>query len=93
MALFKPENVEDFYEMGEILGSGHFGQVRRVYERTTRTQYAAKFLKVWKNVRSLHGVDRAQVEREGVLPWPPGGVSWVPTFFLTVYNPDMSRVF
>lgn len=64
MALFKPENVEDFYEIGEILGSGHFGQVRKVCERSTGTHYAAKFLKVLKNMHSLHGLDRAQVERE-----------------------------
>lgn len=64
MALFKPENVEDFYEIGELLGSGHFGQVRRVCERSTGTHYAAKFLKVWKNVLNHHGLDRAQVERE-----------------------------
>lgn len=64
MALFKPENVEDFYEIGELLGSGHFGQVRRVCERSTGTPYAAKFLKVWKNVRSVPGMDRSQVERE-----------------------------
>lgn len=64
MALFKPENVEAFYEIGEVLGSGHFGQVRRVCERSTGTHYAAKFLKVLKNMHSLHGLDRAQVERE-----------------------------
>lgn len=62
MALFKPGNVEDFYEIGELLGSGHFGQVRRVCERSTGTSYAAKFLKTLKNVRS--GLNRAQVERE-----------------------------
>lgn len=62
MALFKPENVEDFYEIGELLGSGHFGQVRRVCERSTGTPYAAKFLKMLKNMRA--GLDRAQVERE-----------------------------
>ncbi|KAK7898266.1 hypothetical protein WMY93_019119 [Mugilogobius chulae] len=64
MALFKPENVEDFYELGDVLGSGHFGQVRRVCERSTGTHYAAKFLKVLKSTRSLHGVDRSQVEQE-----------------------------
>lgn len=62
MALFKPGNVEDFYEIGELLGSGHFGQVRRVCERSSGTLYAAKFLKKLKNMRA--GLDRAQVERE-----------------------------
>ncbi|XP_033847422.1 death-associated protein kinase 2 [Periophthalmus magnuspinnatus] len=64
MALFKLGNVEDFYELGEVLGSGHFGQVRRVCERATGQHYAAKFLKVFKSTRSLHGLDRSQVERE-----------------------------
>uniref|UniRef100_A0A3B3ZV98 Protein kinase domain-containing protein n=1 Tax=Periophthalmus magnuspinnatus TaxID=409849 RepID=A0A3B3ZV98_9GOBI len=62
MALFKLGNVEDFYELGEVLGSGHFGQVRRVCERATGQHYAAKFLKVFKSTRSLHGLDRSQVE-------------------------------
>ncbi|XP_072303404.1 death-associated protein kinase 2 [Eucyclogobius newberryi] len=64
MALFKPANVEDFYELEEVLGSGHFGQVRRVRERSSGQFYAAKFLKVLKNTRSFHGLDRSQVERE-----------------------------
>ncbi|CAL9694229.1 unnamed protein product [Knipowitschia caucasica] len=64
MALFKPGNVEDFYELGDVLGKGHFGQVRRVCERSTGLYYAAKFQKVCKSTRGLHGVERDQVERE-----------------------------
>lgn len=63
-AVFKPENVEDFYEMGEVLGSGHFGQVRQVRERSTGTQWAGKFLKIRKNPCSLLGMERSSVERE-----------------------------
>ncbi|XP_054461479.1 death-associated protein kinase 2 isoform X2 [Anoplopoma fimbria] len=64
MAVFKPENVEDFYEIGEVLGSGHFGQVRQVRERATGTCWAGKFLKIRKNTCSRLGLDRSCVEKE-----------------------------
>ncbi|KAM4725402.1 death-associated protein kinase 2 [Anableps anableps] len=64
MAVFKPENVEDFYEIEEVLGSGHFGQVRKVCERTSRTHWAGKFLKIRKSACSRLGMDRTSVERE-----------------------------
>ncbi|GLD63267.1 death-associated protein kinase 2-like protein [Lates japonicus] len=64
MAVFKPENVEDFYEIGEVLGSGHFGQVRQVRERTSGTCWAGKFLKIRKIACSRLGLDRGSVERE-----------------------------
>lgn len=64
MAVFKPENVEDFYEIGEVLGSGHFGQVRQVRERATGTRWAGKFLKLRKNACSRLGLDRSSVEQE-----------------------------
>lgn len=64
MAVFKPENVEDFYEIGEVLGSGHFGQVRQVCERSTGTSWAAKFLMIRKSACSRVGLERSSVERE-----------------------------
>lgn len=64
MAVFKPENVEDFYEIGEVLGSGHFGQVRQVKERTSGTLWAGKFLKIRKSACSRLGLDRSSVEHE-----------------------------
>ncbi|XP_049890014.1 death-associated protein kinase 2 [Epinephelus moara] len=64
MAVFKPESVEDFYEIGEALGSGHFGQVRQVRERATGTFWAGKFLKIRKNTCSRLGLDRNSVEQE-----------------------------
>lgn len=64
MAVFKPENVEDFYEIGEVLGSGHFGQVRKVRERANGTFWAGKFLKIRKTVCSRLGMDRSCVEQE-----------------------------
>ncbi|KAM3596638.1 uncharacterized protein V6R79_018439 [Siganus canaliculatus] len=64
MAVFKPENVTDFYEIGEVLGSGHFGQVRQVCERATGTSWAGKFLKIRKNTCCRLGLDRSSVQRE-----------------------------
>ncbi|XP_022613118.1 death-associated protein kinase 2-like [Seriola dumerili] len=64
MAVFKPENVEDFYEIGDVLGSGHFGQVRRVCERASGTCWAAKFLKIRKSACSRLGLERSGVEQE-----------------------------
>ncbi|XP_028851423.1 death-associated protein kinase 2 [Denticeps clupeoides] len=64
MATFKLENVEDLYEIGEVLGSGHFGQVREVRERTTGQRWAGKFLKVRRGAGSWLGVERKNVEKE-----------------------------
>lgn len=64
MAVFKPENVEDFYEIGDVLGSGHFGQVRQVSERATGICWAGKFLKIRKSACSRLGLERSSVEQE-----------------------------
>ncbi|XP_051926157.1 death-associated protein kinase 2 isoform X1 [Hippocampus zosterae] len=64
MAMFKPENVEDFYEIGEVLGSGHFGEVRRLRELATGTYWAGKFVKLRKTSCSLLGLERSRVEQE-----------------------------
>ncbi|XP_068778240.1 death-associated protein kinase 2-like isoform X2 [Struthio camelus] len=61
---FRPDNVEDLYELLEKLGSGHFGVVKRCRQRSTGTFYAAKFVKMRKRRGSRLGLDRAQVERE-----------------------------
>ncbi|XP_066529903.1 death-associated protein kinase 2 [Hoplias malabaricus] len=64
MAVFKVDNVEDLYEIGEILGSGHFGQVREVRERVTGDLWAGKFLKLRRGVGSRLGLERKSVEKE-----------------------------
>ncbi|CAB1320847.1 unnamed protein product [Coregonus sp. 'balchen'] len=65
MAVFnKLDNVEDLYEIGEVIGSGHFGQVREVRERATGARWAGKFLKIRKCASSRLGVERKSVERE-----------------------------
>ncbi|XP_017547278.1 death-associated protein kinase 2-like [Pygocentrus nattereri] len=64
MAQFKLQNVEDFYEIGEILGSGHFGQVRELRERVSGVSWAGKFVKLRRSVSSRLGLERKTVERE-----------------------------
>ncbi|NXO74606.1 DAPK3 kinase, partial [Phainopepla nitens] len=57
--------VEDFYEMGEELGSGQFAIVRKCRERKTGLEYAAKFIKKRRLSSSRRGVSREEIEREG----------------------------
>ncbi|XP_036412305.1 death-associated protein kinase 2-like [Colossoma macropomum] len=64
MAQFNLQNVEDFYEIGEILGSGHFGQVRELRERASGVCWAGKFVKLRRSVSSRLGLERKTVERE-----------------------------
>ncbi|XP_058863440.1 death-associated protein kinase 2 isoform X2 [Acipenser ruthenus] len=64
MAVFKLGIVEDLYEIGDVLGSGHFGTVRLVREKGSGTEYAGKFLKIRKCKSSRLGLDREDVERE-----------------------------
>ncbi|KAI5607700.1 death-associated protein kinase 2, partial [Silurus asotus] len=64
MSVFKLDNVEDLYEIREVLGSGHFGQVREVCERATGVLWAGKFLKLQRGAGSRLGLERASVEKE-----------------------------
>uniref|UniRef100_A0A4W5NBV6 Si:dkey-240h12.4 n=1 Tax=Hucho hucho TaxID=62062 RepID=A0A4W5NBV6_9TELE len=64
MAQIKLQNVEDYYEIGEVLGSGHFGQVRAVLERASGVHWAGKFLKLRRSANSRLGLERKSVERE-----------------------------
>ncbi|KAM9375946.1 death-associated protein kinase 2 isoform 2-T2 [Pholidichthys leucotaenia] len=64
MAIFKQQNVEDFYELGVELGSGQFAVVRRCKEKSTGTEYAAKFIKKRQSRVSRRGVRREEIERE-----------------------------
>ncbi|NWY44964.1 DAPK3 kinase, partial [Sylvia atricapilla] len=56
--------VEDFYEMGEELGSGQFAIVRKCREKKTGLEYAAKFIKKRRLSSSRRGVSREEIERE-----------------------------
>ncbi|XP_041966710.1 death-associated protein kinase 2 isoform X2 [Alosa sapidissima] len=64
MAVFKQQRVEDFYEIGEELGSGQFAIVKRCKEKSTGVEYAAKFIKKRQSRASRRGVRREEIERE-----------------------------
>ncbi|KAJ4938515.1 hypothetical protein JOQ06_003130 [Pogonophryne albipinna] len=64
MAVFKQQNVDDFYEIVEELGSGQFAVVKRCIEKSTGVEYAAKFIKKRQSRASRRGVKREEIERE-----------------------------
>ncbi|XP_028269362.1 death-associated protein kinase 1 [Parambassis ranga] len=64
MTVFNPENVEEFYEIGDELGSGQFAVVRRCRHRSAGVEYAAKFIKKRRSKSSRRGVTREDIERE-----------------------------
>ncbi|VDN59908.1 unnamed protein product [Dracunculus medinensis] len=61
---FNEEPFEKFYEIAEELGNGQFAIVRRVVNRITRQEYAAKFIKKRRYATSRRGVLRINIERE-----------------------------
>ncbi|KAM9765563.1 death-associated protein kinase 2a [Menidia menidia] len=64
MDLFKQQKVEDFYDIGEELGSGQFAIVKQCTERDTGREFAAKFIKKRQSMASSRGVRREEIERE-----------------------------
>ncbi|CAI5798907.1 death-associated protein kinase 3 [Podarcis lilfordi] len=64
MSTFRQENVEDYYEMEEELGSGQFAIVRKCREKKSGLEYAAKFIKKRRLSSSRRGVSREEIERE-----------------------------
>ncbi|XP_029295252.1 death-associated protein kinase 1 [Cottoperca gobio] len=64
MTVFNPENVEEFYVIGDELGSGQFAVVRRCRHRNTGVEYAAKSIKKRRSKSSRRGVTREDIERE-----------------------------
>ncbi|XP_076984280.1 death-associated protein kinase 2 isoform X2 [Tamandua tetradactyla] len=64
MEMFKQQKVEDFYDIGEELGSGQFAIVRKCREKSTGLEYAAKFIKKRQSPGSRRGVRREEIERE-----------------------------
>nr|XP_020661485.1 death-associated protein kinase 1 isoform X2 [Pogona vitticeps] len=64
MTVFRQENLDDHYEVGEELGSGQFAVVRKCREKSTGAQYAAKFIKKRRTKSSRRGVSREDIERE-----------------------------
>ncbi|XP_039721268.1 death-associated protein kinase 2 isoform X1 [Pteropus medius] len=64
METFKQQKVEDFYDIGEELGSGQFAIVKKCREKSTGLEYAAKFIKKRQSRASRRGVSREEIERE-----------------------------
>lgn len=64
MTVFRQENVDDFYDTGEELGSGQFAVVKKCREKSTGLQFAAKFIKKRRTKSSRRGVSREDIERE-----------------------------
>ncbi|KAM5193033.1 death-associated protein kinase 1 [Mantella aurantiaca] len=64
MTVFRQENLEDYYEIGEELGSGQFAVVKKCQEKSTGVHYAAKFIKKRRTKSSRRGVTRDDIERE-----------------------------
>ncbi|KAJ8005494.1 hypothetical protein DPEC_G00118540 [Dallia pectoralis] len=58
------ENVEDYYEIGDELGSGQFAVVKKCHERSSGLEYAAKFIRKRRSKSSRRGVAREDIERE-----------------------------
>ncbi|XP_061743720.1 death-associated protein kinase 2a [Nerophis ophidion] len=64
MDVFKQNKVEDFYEIGEELGSGQFAIVKQCREKRTGQEFAAKFIKKRQSIASSRGVRLEEIERE-----------------------------
>ncbi|XP_036454240.1 death-associated protein kinase 1 [Colossoma macropomum] len=64
MTVFNQENVEDYYEIGDELGSGQFAVVRKCRKKSTGLEYAAKFIKKRRSKSSRRGVTKEDIERE-----------------------------
>ncbi|XP_047436373.1 death-associated protein kinase 2a [Mugil cephalus] len=64
MDLFKQQKVEDFYEIGEELGSGQFAIVKQCREKSSGRDFAAKFIKKRQSIASSRGVRRDEIQRE-----------------------------
>uniref|UniRef100_A0A7N4PE42 Death-associated protein kinase 1 n=1 Tax=Sarcophilus harrisii TaxID=9305 RepID=A0A7N4PE42_SARHA len=64
MTVFRQENLDDYYDTGEELGSGQFAVVKKCREKSTGLQYAAKFIKKRRTKSSRRGVSREDIERE-----------------------------
>uniref|UniRef100_A0A673N7F9 non-specific serine/threonine protein kinase n=1 Tax=Sinocyclocheilus rhinocerous TaxID=307959 RepID=A0A673N7F9_9TELE len=64
MAVFKQQQVENYYEIGEELGSGQFAIVKQCREKSSGRDFAAKFIKKSQSIASRRGVLREEIERE-----------------------------
>ena len=61
---FRTEKLEEFYDKHEEIGKGHFASVFRVTERSTNTEYAAKFIKKKRLESSKRGMSKKDIQNE-----------------------------
>ena len=61
---FRAEKFDDFYEKHEEIGQGHFADVYRVKEKSTGTEYAAKYIKKKRLESSRRGVSKKDIQNE-----------------------------
>ena len=63
MVQLRTDNVEDFFDISEEIGSGQFAVMRKCYEKATKLVFAAKFIKK-RAKASRRGVEKEDIERE-----------------------------
>ncbi|ELT88671.1 hypothetical protein CAPTEDRAFT_183765 [Capitella teleta] len=61
---FKQDNFEEFYHIGEPIGSGQFAVVRKCKLKETNVEYAAKFIKRKRTKSSRRGLSIEDIQRE-----------------------------
>ena len=61
---FRTDSFDEFYEKHEEIGKGHFADVYRVIEKSTGTEYAAKYIKKKRLESSRRGVAKKDIQNE-----------------------------
>lgn len=64
MIVFRQENVDDYYDIGEEFGSGQFVVVKKCCEKSIGFQYVVKFIKKRRIKFSWWGVSCEDIEWE-----------------------------
>ncbi|RMX45094.1 hypothetical protein pdam_00014025 [Pocillopora damicornis] len=66
-ALRSKDKVEDFYDIGDEIGRGQFAVVKKCVEKSTNTEFAAKFVKKKRSLSSRRGATAEQIAYEAEL--------------------------
>lgn len=65
--VFRKDKVEDFYDIGDEIGRGQFAVVKKCVEKSTNTEFAAKFVKKKRSLSSRRGATAEQIAYEAEL--------------------------
>ncbi|XP_078375248.1 death-associated protein kinase 2-like isoform X3 [Oculina patagonica] len=65
--VIKKDNFEDFYDIFDEIGRGQFAVVKKCVEKSTRSEFAAKFMKKKRGKSSRRGVTVEQINREATV--------------------------